>query len=934
MKLLEEVQKRLERCWLVKQIYSKRVSIMLGKIRKSRQKEKILLAEIAALLHDVGKLNSLFIEKHIKGNDYDHGKALDDKEYSFLNQVLDGKDGIGLHLVRKHHGYEENDKGETVEKCFDELSAMVRSIIVADILSATDDRYGPEPKKNRQKKLPPYGADPFGVEKEIDLKKIDQNRDELYKILETADKKWKETRDTVSLREEIYDAVYRKFTEGQAIAETTRPANDVGLWDHVFGAAAFFKALWVQQMLGLPLCTKPNKKKKPKDIRASADCTDHFTLFYIKIFYEKEFDRVEKIADLLGRLRRLDRVQEELKRFIELECVLGNEIYTEPGFSCFLLPVQFTEEEFQAELKKKVGGFLKKTLLENRLFLLYKFGFKKTKLIHKDFPAVHREAQKESKQEELWYIQDLRQIWDKQNAAETCPLCGMLPAVTRKGETRSERLCENCRDLRQEGHRERGKDQNGTVWIDEISDPDTGRVAVLSIEVPLERWFDEKGMLQLHRYDSYRDKKLSKTPSYERMRRIWRSIHDFFEEFEKIIQEELGLEQRFSFTLEPTDDIKKNRFYTLLRAPEDAEVYIGSRSNETVTRLQAPNSWQGIKTITLQEDTRNRSELKIRIVESKLDRYYPYAKILQKMNHLILCVPARNARKLTTILIELFEKRFPKALGKLPLSVGLLYARAKTPLSLLLQGVFKMNRYLNTQANTLLSGGVIHEFDDKELLCLNIKEVPERSVELKIDQLLGDKSEDSYYARLPVGFSGTIGQEKDEIELWNKKRYIAKEVKKLKKNEVVDVLLGAFDFEFLDTAGRRFDLYLDKNNKKRVTHTLLGANGPRPYNIYHLKLLKELEFIIFRQKEQSDLTDTRLQNIFTLLSTKLTEWYKTPESYKNRESYQKLVAAVLQKEMDLAAEERAFLEKAVLSGLFFDWVELFYRIEKRKLREV
>lgn len=147
------------------------------------------------------------------------------------------------------------------------------------------------------------------------------------------------------------------------------------------------------------------------------------------------------------------------------------------------------------------------------------------------------------------------------------------------------------------------------------------------------------------------------------MRRIWRSIHDFFEEFEKIIQEELGLEQRFSFTLEPTDDIKKNRFYTLLRAPEDAEVYIGSRSNETVTRLQAPNSWQGIKTITLQEDTRDRSELKIRIVESKLDRYYPYAKILQKMNHLILCVPARNARKLTTILIELFEKRFPKALG-------------------------------------------------------------------------------------------------------------------------------------------------------------------------------------------------------------------------------------------------------------------------------
>ena len=93
-------------------------------------------------------------------------------------------------------------------------------------------------------------------------------------------------------------------------------------------------------------------------------------------------------------------------------------------------------------------------------------------------------------------------------------------------------------------------------------------------------------------------------------------------------------------------------------------------------------------------------------------------------------------------------------------------------------------------------------------------------------------------------------------------------VKELKKNEIVNVILGAFDFEFLDTAGRRFDLYLDENNKKRVTHTLFGANGPRPYNIYHLKLLEKLEAIILRQKEKSDLTDTRLQNIFTLLSTK------------------------------------------------------------------
>lgn len=56
----------------------------MEKLKKLMEhRDAILLAEIGALIHDLGKLNKLFIEQHAKENegkiDYRHGDIIDDK---------------------------------------------------------------------------------------------------------------------------------------------------------------------------------------------------------------------------------------------------------------------------------------------------------------------------------------------------------------------------------------------------------------------------------------------------------------------------------------------------------------------------------------------------------------------------------------------------------------------------------------------------------------------------------------------------------------------------------------------------------------------------------------------------------------------------------------------------------------------------------------
>lgn len=923
----------------------------------AKNKQKILLAEIAALLHDLGKLNSSFFKKHLdktKQTKYDHDKILeyDNRKslFTFLNEKLDPEGTTGEDMLLVHQGY-INGKQEN----FDKHSTLGKMIILADKLSSTEDRNWP---KEVQEGNYIFKATPFGAEDNIKLDELDKQRGLLYISFDKADQRWKASidkdKEIEELRNQIFEKVYTAFSEGQSIADTERPANDINLWDHAYSTATFLKALWAQFILGIPLNT--TSAKKVDHIRLKKDFKDHFVIMTVQFALKQEFAKVEKIADLKGRLEVLEKTQQILKKKFEVEFAAGNEIYNEPGISCFLLPVQFIADKGKTEIEEVV-----QKILEQESFIIpYKVDFKEiqwsTESIYKYLPKLLKEIRDRVLPVNSWYVNHIKsqRYWEEAAAgAEVCPICGLLPSEKENNGWFGKGLCNDCKNLRLAGQDKRRTNNEETIWINEIADIETRRIAILSIEVPLEQWFDENGMLLMYQYKDKNGNDTFKTLSYERIRRFWAATEEYLQEVEKRVREELGINERLRLDLElinQSQKMEQGQFY-LVQGPEQSEVYL-SRSNDdqlkfqTVTRLRHPENWQKGGEICLQDDRLRGLKFQTRIKDIHTEKYYPLTKVFQSKNHLILIVPAKKARNLALAAMDLFERRFSKALGKLPLSIGMIYAPVKLPLSLSLQAMFKMQKYLRQQANQLQTAEVIKkEENGKMAVKLNLKAegVPEAEIGLTIDTVLGDndsgkfEKQDVFYTRLPVICDKSKPGERNilqKVSLWDTNECMPVLAHELNHGDRLRILLGTFDFEFLESAARRFDLHLnkDKTEAKRTTHRILGSQGPRPFNIFHLKLMADLEELL---KKQPNITDTHLKNIYQLLAAKAAEWDfdKAPKDSEIRLTYENLVKAVLAKEFEFSAPEGEFFKQAVLSGLFFDWMELFYQIEKRKLRE-
>ena len=99
-----------------------------------------------------------------------------------------------------------------------------------------------------------------------------------------------------------------------------------------------------------------------------------------------------------------------------------------------------------------------------------------------------------------------------------------------------------------------------------------------------------------------------------------------------------------------------------------------------------------------------------------------------------------------------------------------------------------------------------------------------------------------------------------------------------------------------------------------------------------LEKLKEIQTLWHYLKSFPELTETKLKNIESILKNKWMEWKDwQPGSDKNPFTY--LVDSILVKEFGLNRESETFrrFQKAMLSGLFFDCLELYSRILKQRI---
>jgi hypothetical protein len=144
----------------------------------------------------------------------------------------------------------------------------------------------------------------------------------------------------------------------------------------------------------------------------------------------------------------------------------------------------------------------------------------------------------------------------------------------------------------------------------------------------------------------------------------------------------------------------------------------------------------------------------------------------------------------------------------------------------------------------------------------------------------------------------------------------------LEADDQVWIAPSAFDFEFLDTTGRRFEIAYDEAGRRRGRPT-------RPFLIEEVDRLERIWRLLGQHLET-----TQWMALDGLIEQKRQEWGESAEKGWSQ-PFEKFVIDCL-RNADWKAgwtalgEDREVLEEAALSGMLHDTIDLYHKATKQK----
>jgi len=268
------------------------------------------------------------------------------------------------------------------------------------------------------------------------------------------------------------------------------------------------------------------------------------------------------------------------------------------------------------------------------------------------------------------------------------------------------------------------------------------------------------------------------------------------------------------------------------------------------------------------------------------EEYYPFIEIVRTPLLFQIIVPALDAVKILEMITTMFNERFGKVIGKLPLNEGLLVANRKFPLYLLLEAGKRVLRNKEFQEPVLLEPW----WD------------------------IGNVRNDKFYGFYPLK------------KLNESEHYTLDDIVPLSKGKAYALYPGYFDFELLSGNEDRYKLaYKDK---KRAHEDYKLFSG-RPYYLYQFKQMVDLREIL-----RNNLSVTQINFIEQAITEKIKEWGKVEDFYKN-DVFRKYALAILRdafgdRWFKLREETRFFIENSAVNNLLLDTIVLFRHIIKEK----
>jgi CRISPR-associated Csx11 family protein len=361
---------------------------------------------------------------------------------------------------------------------------------------------------------------------------------------------------------------------------------------------------------------------------------------------------------------------------------------------------------------------------------------------------------------------------------------------------------------------------------------------------------------------------------------------------------------------------------------EEGTVYLINEGCRDIAE-QEYKVWEGKEIIIIKEEGKKKEEkrdvIKIKSISKGKEEISPFRVITATPDIFMALVPADRALKVTDYLYRKYKEHLGKVIGRLPISVGHIFFQKRTPMFIVLDSARRMLRNFENLYENWRKGKEtleVTDFDEGRNVVTFSNGVRWDGINYNngdlqtdyfhpyfiVDQSCGDahKSAPSYFKT----FMGDLVYVSD-----------------IKKAYQLKVLPNFYDFEFLDSNARRFDIYLE--NKKRKSGVANFYSRP----IYLEELFQKAGHLwgdLLKGRALKGITDTKLNKIKTLWLTTYEEW--TNNGKADKKTWEDFVELSIRREFPDVPEERyKLLKETIQSGLFFDTLELYNQILKERI---
>lgn len=1016
----------------------------------ANNRDALLLAEIAAWLHMLGKFHEDFLQGQ---HDLDIKVPPDlTTDFTHLDHLLRDQSWSG----RIWNGFSVSEFQSSSVSFFDFIEKHKEQEpkkIAQGLVRLMHDAHGRGSgiEKGVLNRLAPSQSDPvylstaFGTERNtIDLKQTERHK--FYNYLQENIKQLSNsTFDWQKIRNDFIDEIEKYFR--QTVAETRRPFSDVSLFDQTSASVAFLKAALAQNLLA-------GWKEPVTDVIKDKY---HWRLLKVGLDGLAFWGDSVRIGDLLARQGLISKALDQVQQVIEEEYPLGLQIYRDENGSLFMVP----DVDDLLDAKVESGNSLRKYLQEiadqrfkgeacwtleisDRTRNTLRFGWLATVLLDK--PTANPVK--------------IASYWNEKR--DICPVCSLRPISNEKLK-----ICNVCKDRRTARAQKWTQELSTTIWIDEVADSN-GRLALIIGNFDMQSWltgeafnsivssdpasqiwrepkgskqhsFDYQNLvndiqdalqkkpenkrqfisntlldglvpknsrglrqgqnppllkpfydLQVTDTDLGEDPNSGKTrieepfllalammrqnPSFARLRRVWETTQRFWQkaladdpdtqlskvkgrliiESSNLIQFNLQRYGNYDLVLGKTklsvlhNDgqliTTDNLRYAAKQLGAKFEEYANDEDTAEFVRQRLLN-----QQVTIEEPTgygspnKLRGNLNISNVTFDATEYSPVIPILAEPRTFMALVPADKSLEVVKAIQTKYEREMGKVRNRLPLHLGVVYFQRRTPLRAALDAGRQMLTYKSPTDKQLWEVRSTKKGelpDDKKELANGTKQFDE-TITLKLTQ---DNRTITWHVPAQMGdgttpdvwYSYVFLKTSDDSEVNARQRAIKSQrpgetkpcwlvhAADLKEGDQIYFTPSTFDFEFLDSTARRFEIYYDENGRRpRRTRPFYLEDLDRFDTLW--KILKNLE------------TSQRHQVIYAIEATRELWYGDNYEQSVNDSVFQRFVEDTLataawpkDKNWRTIESDRQQLIQAGIRGELADLAELHMEILKER----